>query len=106
MGIREDSEYLRFSEVESIQLVGEEEVWDIEVEEDHSYVAHGMVHHNSCRGPNVQQAPEWFKAALYPQPAMPSCTGTFACGPERRFYWLTGLGDRWMRSSGAGKRLL
>jgi intein/homing endonuclease len=54
MGIREDSEYLRFSEVESIQLVGEEEVWDIEVEEDHSYVAHGMVHHNSCRGPNVQ----------------------------------------------------
>lgn len=32
-------------------------VWDIEVEEDHSYVAGGIVHHNSMAAPNLQQVP-------------------------------------------------
>jgi len=32
-------------------------VWDIEVEEDHSYLAQGLFHHNSCRDPNLQQLP-------------------------------------------------
>jgi DNA polymerase I-like protein with 3'-5' exonuclease and polymerase domains len=37
--------------------VGEEDVWDIEVEDDHSYLAHGFIHHNSCSNPNLQQVP-------------------------------------------------
>lgn len=31
-------------------------MWDIEVEEDNSYVAHGLIHHNS-KGPNLQNIP-------------------------------------------------
>lgn len=33
------------------------EVWDIEVEEDHSYLAGGFVNHNSASNPNLQQVP-------------------------------------------------
>lgn len=45
------------SAVCSIHPVGEALVWDIEVEEDHSYVAGGIVHHNSMASPNLQQVP-------------------------------------------------
>jgi DNA polymerase-1 len=31
-----------------------QDVWDIEVEEDHSYVAQGLIHHNSSSDPNLQ----------------------------------------------------
>lgn len=31
-----------------------QDVWDIEVEEDHSYVAQGLIHHNSSANPNLQ----------------------------------------------------
>lgn len=40
-------------EVSSLTSVGPMEVWDIEVEEDHSYVAQGFINHNS-EAPNVQ----------------------------------------------------
>lgn len=43
--------------VTEIVPVGVAQVWDIEVETDHSYVAHGIVHHNSCSTPNLQQIP-------------------------------------------------
>jgi DNA polymerase I-like protein with 3'-5' exonuclease and polymerase domains len=43
--------------VEAIEPVGVAQVWDIEVETDHSYIAHGLVHHNSCSNPNLQQIP-------------------------------------------------
>ena len=43
--------------VAEIVPVGVAQVWDIEVETDHSYVAHGIVHHNSCSQPNLQQIP-------------------------------------------------
>lgn len=45
------------SKVREILAVGEARVWDIEVEEDHSYVAGGIVHHNSMAAPNLQQVP-------------------------------------------------
>lgn len=32
-------------------------VWDIEVDEDHSYVAQGMIHHNSTRDPSLHVIP-------------------------------------------------
>lgn len=43
--------------VEAIESVGIAQVWDIEVETDHSYVAHGLIHHNSSSAPNLQQVP-------------------------------------------------
>ena len=45
------------SKVREILVMGEARVWDIEVEEDHSYVAGGLVHHNSMASPNLQQVP-------------------------------------------------
>lgn len=35
---------------EKVEAVGVRGVWDIEVEEDHSYVAQGLIHHNSSNG--------------------------------------------------------
>jgi DNA polymerase I-like protein with 3'-5' exonuclease and polymerase domains len=43
--------------VEAIEPLGVAQVWDIEVETDHSYVAHGLIHHNSSSNPNLQQIP-------------------------------------------------
>lgn len=43
--------------IESITPIGIRAVWDIEVEEDHSYVAHGFVNHNSSSGENMQNLP-------------------------------------------------
>ena len=43
--------------VEEIEPLGVAQVWDIEVETDHSYIAHGLVHHNSSSNPNLQQIP-------------------------------------------------
>ena len=41
----------------SINPIGLQDVWDIEVEEDHSYVAHGFINHNSSSDPNAQNIP-------------------------------------------------
>ena len=43
--------------VEEIEPLGVAQVWDIEVDTDHSYVAHGLIHHNSSSNPNLQQIP-------------------------------------------------
>jgi DNA polymerase I-like protein with 3'-5' exonuclease and polymerase domains len=43
--------------VAEINAVGEARVWDIEVEGDHSYIAQGLIHHNSMTSPNLQQVP-------------------------------------------------
>ena len=40
-----------------IEKVGNRDVWDIEVEEDHSYIAGGFVNHNSADSPNLQNIP-------------------------------------------------
>jgi DNA polymerase I-like protein with 3'-5' exonuclease and polymerase domains len=45
------------SSIVSIKPVGTGEVWDIEVEEDSSYAAQGMIHHNSSSLPNLQNIP-------------------------------------------------
>lgn len=47
-------EYSGYTEVTRIEATGARTVWDIEVEEDHSYCAGGFVHHNSCKEPNQQ----------------------------------------------------
>jgi DNA polymerase I-like protein with 3'-5' exonuclease and polymerase domains len=43
--------------VAEIKPVGKARVWDIEVEGDHSYLAGGLIHHNSYNSPNLQQIP-------------------------------------------------
>lgn len=48
--------------IKSIEPIGILDVWDIEVEEDHSYLAQGFVNHNSCEHPNLQQMP--FKSLI------------------------------------------
>jgi DNA polymerase I-like protein with 3'-5' exonuclease and polymerase domains len=51
------SPFTRTVTVEAIEPMGIAQVWDIEVETDHSYVAHGLIHHNSYSSPNLQQIP-------------------------------------------------
>lgn len=41
----------------SIKKVGDRPVWDIQVDDDHSYCAGGLIHHNSSQAPNLQQVP-------------------------------------------------
>lgn len=41
----------------SVEYVGKKAVFDITVANDHSYVANGIVHHNSSREPNLQNIP-------------------------------------------------
>lgn len=44
-------------EITKIEDAGIQAVWDITVDEDHSYVAQGVVHHNSSEDPNGQNLP-------------------------------------------------
>lgn len=55
--IVEDSSGFSSDKITSIESVGIQGVWDIEVEEDHSYVGNGFVNHNSSSGPNLQNLP-------------------------------------------------
>lgn len=57
--VRENDEFQPFttSRIVSIKPVGIQGVWDIEVEEDHSYIAHGFANHNSSNNPNFQNIP-------------------------------------------------
>lgn len=43
--------------IKAIRSVGVQDVWDIEVESDHSYVAQGFINHNSSANPNLQNIP-------------------------------------------------
>jgi len=45
------------SPIVDISPIGVKEVWDIEVEEDHSFVAQGYVNHNSSSDENMQNVP-------------------------------------------------
>jgi DNA polymerase-1 len=45
------------SAIKSIKPIGKQDVWDIEVETDASYLAHGFVNHNSSRPINLQNQP-------------------------------------------------
>lgn len=43
--------------ITTIEPAGVEDVWDIEVENDHSYIAQGFINHNSSSDPNLQNIP-------------------------------------------------
>jgi uracil-DNA glycosylase family 4 len=46
------------SRIQKIEKTSEREVWDIEVDCDHSYLAQGLIHHNSSGQTNVQNWPK------------------------------------------------
>lgn len=48
---------MKLTRIKSIRPVGKAEVFDLEVAVDHSYIANGLVVHNSCQQPNLQQLP-------------------------------------------------
>jgi len=52
-----------YAQVEEIQDCGVQAVWDITVEKDHSYIAQGVIHHNSSESPNLQNIPKREKTA-------------------------------------------
>jgi DNA polymerase-1 len=45
------------AKITSIIPIGVQDVWDIEVADDHSYQAQGFINHNSSRNPNGQNIP-------------------------------------------------
>lgn len=45
------------AKIVSVEPCGVQDVWDIEVEDDHSYVAQGFINHNSSSKPNVENIP-------------------------------------------------
>lgn len=45
------------AKIVSVESCGIQDVWDIEVEDDHSYVAQGFINHNSSSKPNVENIP-------------------------------------------------
>lgn len=51
--------------IDSISSVGIRDVWDIEVEDDHSYVAQGFINHNSSSAPNLQNLPKRVCRQIY-----------------------------------------
>lgn len=53
--------------VQTIQPVGVQGVWDLEVEEDHSYCAQGLIHHNSTK-PNLQNLPKSLRPMIVARP--------------------------------------
>lgn len=55
VGAQKPSQKIRT--IENISTVGEIPVWDIEVADDHSYLANGVFSHN-CSEPNLQQIPK------------------------------------------------
>lgn len=46
-----------FVKIKSIEKAGVRTVYDISVEDDHSYVANGIINHNSSTEPNMQNVP-------------------------------------------------
>lgn len=66
--------------IASIKSVGEQDVWDIEVEEDHSFIANGFVNHNTCSDPNLQQIPTEKGKYSIKKMFVPEPGNVFICG--------------------------
>ena len=73
------------SEIESIESIGIKGVWDISVEEDHSYIAQGFINHNSSSGPNLQNIPTGDKAYEKDNP-FSSVRALFDCNEDEYFF--------------------
>jgi len=47
----------KYTEIQSIIPIGEKPIYDLEVEDDHSYSANNIIHHNSSKPVNMQNMP-------------------------------------------------
>jgi len=56
-GERGRSRKIASTEITKVVSMGERGVWDIEVDGDHSYVAQGLIHHNSSRSAQIHNFP-------------------------------------------------
>jgi DNA polymerase I-like protein with 3'-5' exonuclease and polymerase domains len=56
------------SKIKSIKSLGVRDVWDITVQDDHSYIAHGFINHNSGSDPNLQQVPPDLRSMFIARP--------------------------------------
>jgi len=72
--------------IQRIESIGIEDVWDIAVEEDHSYIAHGFINHNSSGGPNMQNFPSRGRLAHLVK-------GIFIIPPELQKDWVWVFAD-------------
>lgn len=83
------------SSIISIFPIGLQDVWDIEVENDHSYIAQGFINHNSSSSPNLQNIPtkkerracfvagEGKKLVLYDYSGQEAGTWAYITGDEK-----------------------
>lgn len=54
------------TKIASIRPIGKRDVWDVTVEDDHSYIGNGIVNHNS--GPNMQNLTPYLRGILVARP--------------------------------------
>lgn len=62
-----DSEFY-IGKIKSIVPIGIRDVYDIEVENDHSYLAQGFINHNSAKEPNPMQIPSKLRHLIIARP--------------------------------------
>lgn len=73
------------SKIRKIEYVGVREVWDIEVEKDHSYQSQGFINHNSSRDPNLQNIPREKKGKDIRKLFVASCGNVIVYGDMSQF---------------------
>lgn len=66
--------------VVGIESVGEQDIWDIQVEEDHSFIANGFVNHNTCKNPALQTIPTEKGKYSIKKMFIPAPRYAFVCG--------------------------
>jgi DNA polymerase I-like protein with 3'-5' exonuclease and polymerase domains len=71
------------STITSIEPCGIQAVWDITVEQDHSYCAQGLIHHNSSDSPNLQNFPKRDDEAKEVRKAIAAALGVKAKGAHK-----------------------
>ena len=66
--------------ITTIVPVGLRDVWDIQVAEDHSYCACGVINHNSSSGPNLQNIPakDDYRGMFIPRPGYAFVSADFS----------------------------
>jgi len=87
-GSSEEGSLFSWSRVQKVAPVGAEDVWDIEIEEDHSYIAQGFVNHNSSSDPNLQNIWKDKDRLGFPLPKHLSIRKGFIPRPGfKLYYW-------------------
>lgn len=82
------------AKIQSVVSCGIEDVWDIEVENDHSYIAQGFINHNSSSEPNVENIPvrdgNQFRECFISQPGYVLVDADFSAQEPRVWSYISG----------------